>query len=53
VRAGELTAVRLLTLHNLNYMARLMDDLRSAIKAGRLADVAAALRNGAMPGTAN
>ena len=50
VRAGELTAVRLLTLHNLNFMARLMDDLRAAIQAGRLADVAAALRSGAAPG---
>jgi queuine tRNA-ribosyltransferase len=53
VRAGELTAVRLLTLHNLNYVARLMDDLRAAIKAGRLAEVANALRTGAPPGTAD
>ncbi len=52
LRAGELTAVRLLTLHNLNFIARLMDDLRSAIKAGRLQEVAAALRAGATPGTA-
>jgi queuine tRNA-ribosyltransferase len=51
LRAGELTATRLLTLHNLNFIARLMDDLRSAITAGRLAEVAAALRAGAMPGT--
>jgi queuine tRNA-ribosyltransferase len=52
MRAGELTALRLLTLHNLNFMARLMDDLRAAIKAGRLADVAAALRSGVPPGQA-
>jgi queuine tRNA-ribosyltransferase len=51
LRAGELTAVRLLTLHNLNFVARLMDDLRAAIKAGRLAEVAEALRIGAAPGT--
>jgi queuine tRNA-ribosyltransferase len=50
LRAGELTAVRLLTLHNLNYVARLMDDLRSAIKAGRLAETAASLRSGVPPG---
>jgi queuine tRNA-ribosyltransferase len=52
VRAGELTAVRLLTLHNLNYVARLMDDLRAAIKTGTLAQVAAALRSGDSPGQA-
>lgn len=52
VRAGELTAVRLLTLHNLSYVARLMDDLRAGIEAGRLAEVTAALRNGATPGKA-
>jgi queuine tRNA-ribosyltransferase len=47
LRAGELTAVRLLTLHNLSFVARLMDDLRSAIEQGRLGEVAAALRDGA------
>jgi queuine tRNA-ribosyltransferase len=50
VRAGELTAVRLLTLHNLNYVARLMDDLRASIKTGTLAQAAAALRSGIPPG---
>ena len=45
-RAGELTAERLLTLHNLTFIARLMADLRGAILAGRLAEVAAALRAG-------
>jgi queuine tRNA-ribosyltransferase len=52
LRAGELTAVRLLTLHNLNYLARLMDDLCAAIKAGRLEEMAAALRSGVPPGQA-
>jgi queuine tRNA-ribosyltransferase len=50
LRAGELTALRLVTLHNLNFIARLMDDLRGAIDAGRLGSVAAALRGGAVPG---
>ncbi len=35
LRAGELTAVRLLTLHNLSFVARLMDDLRGAIDDDR------------------
>ncbi len=52
LRAGELTAMRLLTLHNLNFTARLMDDLRAAIVRGRLPEVSAALRAGAAPGTA-
>ncbi len=51
-RAGELTGMRLLTLHNLTFMARLMADLRGAILAGRLPEVAAALRAGAAPGAA-
>jgi len=50
VRAGELTGMRLLTLHNLTFLARLMADLRGAILAGRLPEVAAALRAGAAPG---
>jgi queuine tRNA-ribosyltransferase len=45
----ELTAVRLLTLHNLAYIQRLMADLRAAIAAGTLAERAAALRAGAAP----
>jgi queuine tRNA-ribosyltransferase len=49
LRAGELTALRLVTLHNLSFIARLMADLRRAIDAGRLAEVAAALRAGAPP----
>jgi queuine tRNA-ribosyltransferase len=46
LRAGELTAVRLLTLHNLSLVARLMAELRGAIEAGRLAEAAAQLRAG-------
>ena len=45
----ELTAVRLLTLHNLAYLARLMAGLRSAIAEGTLPAHAAALRAGAAP----
>ena len=51
LRAGELTALRLVTLHNLSFIARLMSDLRAAIDGGRLAEVASALRSGAAPGT--
>jgi queuine tRNA-ribosyltransferase len=51
VRAGELTGMRLLTLHNLAFIAGLMADLRGAILDGRLAEVAAALRAGAAPGS--
>jgi queuine tRNA-ribosyltransferase len=50
LRAGELTGLRLVTLHNLAYIARLMNDLRSAIDAGRLSEVAKALREGQPPG---
>ena len=49
LRNRELTAVRLLTLHNLAYIQRLMADLRAAIAAGTLAERAAALRAGAAP----
>ncbi|CAA9513015.1 MAG: Queuine tRNA-ribosyltransferase [uncultured Solirubrobacteraceae bacterium] len=45
----ELTGLRLLTLHNLVYLARLMRDLRDAIAAGTLAETAQALRGGAPP----
>ena len=50
LRAREVTALRLVTLHNLSFIARLMSDLRAAIDAGRLGEVAAALRGGARPG---
>ena len=42
--------MRLLTIHNLAYLARLMADLRGAIADGRLPEVTAALRAGAAPG---
>ena len=41
LRAHELTGLRLVTLHNLSFIARLMADLRAAIEAGRLTEVAA------------
>jgi queuine tRNA-ribosyltransferase len=44
-RAGELTGARLLTLHNLTFIARLMAELREAILEGRLLEVAAAWRD--------
>jgi queuine tRNA-ribosyltransferase len=50
LRAGELTALRLVTLHNLSFIARLMADLRRAIDAGRFQEVAQAFRTGASPG---
>jgi len=50
LRAGELTALRLVTLHNLGFVARLMEDLRAGIDAGRLEEVASALRAGGAPG---
>jgi queuine tRNA-ribosyltransferase len=50
LRAGELTALRLVTMHNLSFISRLMGDLRAAIDACRLPEVAAALRAGAAPG---
>ena len=50
LKGRELTGMRLLTLHNLSFLARLMADLRGAILAGTLAETAAALRAGAAPG---
>jgi queuine tRNA-ribosyltransferase len=46
LKARELTGLRLLTLHNLAFVARLMERLRSAIADGRLAEEAAAIRAG-------
>jgi queuine tRNA-ribosyltransferase len=48
-RARELTSMRLLTLHNLAFVERVMRRLREAIGAGTLAETAAALRAGAAP----
>jgi queuine tRNA-ribosyltransferase len=50
LRVHELTGPRLVTLHNLSFIARLMADLRAAIDGGRLSEVARALRAGAAPG---
>jgi queuine tRNA-ribosyltransferase len=49
LRAGELTAIRLVTLHNLSFVGRLMADLRNAVADGTLPEVAAALRAGGAP----
>jgi queuine tRNA-ribosyltransferase len=49
LKAQEQTAQRLLTIHNLAYLQRLMAVLRDAIDAGRLAEAAAAVRAGASP----
>lgn len=45
----ELTALRLLVLHNLAFIERLMRGLRNAIDEDRLADHAARLRAGLLP----
>jgi queuine tRNA-ribosyltransferase len=50
LRAREITALRLVTLHNLSYIAQLMAELRAAVDAGRLGEVAGALREGMAPG---
>ena len=52
LRAHELTGLRLVTLHNLSFVARLMAELRAAIDGGHLPATAAALRAGAAPGEA-
>jgi queuine tRNA-ribosyltransferase len=49
MRAGEITGMRLLTAHNLAFIASLMARLREAIADGTLAQTAAALRAGAAP----
>ncbi|HEY7455670.1 MAG TPA: tRNA guanosine(34) transglycosylase Tgt [Solirubrobacterales bacterium] len=48
-RAEELTAVRLLCLHNLTFVARLVEHARAAIEAGEFADYAAAVAGGVAP----
>ena len=45
----ELTGQRLLTLHNLVYLCRIMRDLREAIEAGNLGQTAANLLDGTPP----
>jgi queuine tRNA-ribosyltransferase len=49
LKGRELTGQRLVTLHNLAFLSRLMADLRAAVHAGTLAAVAAELRAGAAP----
>jgi queuine tRNA-ribosyltransferase len=49
IRAHELTGLRLVTLHNLSFMARVMADLRDAIEADRLDEVGDAILAGAAP----
>ena len=46
-RAGELTGARLLSMHNLAFLARLMKDLRAGILDGDLENVARGWRAGA------
>ena len=50
IRARELTGMRLLTIHNLQFVSDLMAGLRAGLRAGSFAEVAAALRSGAAPG---
>jgi queuine tRNA-ribosyltransferase len=49
LRAHELTGLRLVTLHNLSFIARLMADLREAIEADRLGEIGDAILAGAAP----
>jgi queuine tRNA-ribosyltransferase len=49
LRAREQTAQRLITIHNLAYLQRLMAALRDAIDAGRLPEAAQAVWDGAAP----
>jgi queuine tRNA-ribosyltransferase len=49
LKTRELTGLRLLTLHNLAFVSRVMTQLRDGIANGTLADAAAAIRSGAAP----
>jgi queuine tRNA-ribosyltransferase len=49
LKVGDLLAQRLVTLHNLVFVAGLMADLRDAVADGRLGDVAEAFRRGSAP----
>ena len=51
-RAEELTGVRLLVLHNLTYLERLVRGAREAIQAGRFGDYSRAVLSGASPWSA-
>jgi queuine tRNA-ribosyltransferase len=49
LKARETTVARLLTIHNLAYLERLMAALREALACGRLSEAVAAARDGAAP----
>jgi len=49
LRGRELTALRLITLHNLTFMAELMRGIRAAIEAGQYEDYAARVLRGEAP----
>src|SRR3954449_3013457 len=49
LKAGDLLAQRLVTLHNLVFVAGLIADLRDAIAGGRLSEVAEGFRRGSAP----
>jgi len=49
IRARELTAIRLLTIHNLAFLARLVSGAREAIAAGGLSGYREAILGGAAP----
>jgi queuine tRNA-ribosyltransferase len=51
-RAEELTGARLLVLHNLTYLERLVRGAREAIQAGRFGDYRQAILGGASPWSA-
>jgi queuine tRNA-ribosyltransferase len=51
-RAEELTAVRLICLHNLTYLQELMANARTAISAGRFSSYSSAVLAGESPWTA-
>jgi queuine tRNA-ribosyltransferase len=48
-RAGELTGARLLTLHNLTFMAELMGGIRESVSGGRFEDYARRVLAGEEP----
>ncbi|HSO99266.1 MAG TPA: tRNA guanosine(34) transglycosylase Tgt, partial [Solirubrobacteraceae bacterium] len=50
LKSGELTGLRLITLHNLTFIAAVMADLRAGIEAGTLDGIGTALLEGAAPG---
>ena len=50
IRAGELTAKRLITLHNLTFVERLMRELRDAVAAGEFAAAAERVLGGEAAG---